>query len=693
MNLVRTSVAKTAWGPPSDGWRPVLVPRGRHYTPGWPILFLLFLLFGFVRTAAAQEETNDLGQASLEELGNIKVYSASKHMQSASDAPSSVSVITADEIQEYGYRTLADILESVRSFYITSDRLYSYVGVRGFGRLGDWNSRVLVLIDGHRINDSINGNGMLGTEFPVDVDLIERVEIIRGPSSSLYGADAFSAVINVITRKPSQQKGVELSFEPASFGTYQGRVSLSGQYRGLDMLLSGTFYNSQGPTLFFPQFDSPATNYGITSNTDYENSQHVIATVSFHGFTLQGLYSERDKGTPTAFFGTLFNDPRTQDIRNQQYLDLSYQHSISEKWDLAVRTSYDQSRLQGPMAYSTGLPDGSTTVDTYTSRGGWWNGEAKLSGTVLEKHKVTVGTEITDNLRQDQGNYTAIGNIFTPFPGSSVIWALYGQDEFAITHNLTLSAGLRYDHYSFFGGTTNPRLGLIYHLFHPTTLKLLYGTAFRAPEPFERTPDFGPFYENDPGLKPETIRSVEGVVEQGLGQHFTLSGSVFRNWIDHLISLDADSSTGLTVYENSDKAVATGVEVELDGHLANGLQGRASYSYANVTVPLADGPLGNSPQHLGKLNLSYPVVKKLLSASVDAQYTSSVQTLAGNTLSGFSVFNVTLLGHTLGKHLDLSGSVYNVFNKKYFDAGRPEDPEDSIQQDGRNFRIKITARF
>ena len=155
---------------------------------------------------------------------------------------------------------------------------------------------------------------MLGTEFVVDVDSIERVEIIRGPSSSLYGADAFFAVINVITRKPPQLQGLELSFEPASFGTYEGRASYGGQYKGVDMLLSGTFYDSQGQTLFFPQLDSPATNNGITRNTDYENSQRILATISFHGFTLQGLFSERDKRVPTAYFGALFNDPRTQNF-------------------------------------------------------------------------------------------------------------------------------------------------------------------------------------------------------------------------------------------------------------------------------------------------------------------------------------------------------------------------------------------
>jgi outer membrane receptor for ferrienterochelin and colicins len=458
------------------------------------------------------------------------------------------------------------------------------------------------------------------------------------------------------------------------------------------MLLSGTFYDSQGQSLFYPQFDTPATNYGITRNTDYENSQHIIAAVSFRGFTLQGLFSAHDKGVPTGYFGAVFNDPRTKNLDSHQYFDLSYQHSIGEKWDLSARTSYDQARLQGPVVFSTGLPDGSTAVDTFSFRGNWWDSEAKLSRTLLEKHRLTLGTEITDNLRQDQGDFTP-GSPFSADPSSSVIWAVYGQDEFDITHRLTLSAGLRYDHYSEFGGTTNPRLGLIYHLFHPTTLKLLYGTAFRAPEPYERTPDFGVFYDDNLRLKSERIRSIEGVAEQDLGQHFKLSGSVFRNWIDDLISVEADRSDGHSMYRNSGKANATGVEVELGGRWAGGFEGRASYSYTNATEPVTQQVLSNSPQHLGKLNLTAPVVQRRLFASLDAQYTSPVQTLLGNTVNGFSVFNVTLLGHTFGKHLDLSTSVYNLLDKKYFDPGRPEDPEDAIQQDGRSFRIKLTGRF
>jgi outer membrane receptor for ferrienterochelin and colicin len=145
-----------------------------------PLLGAALMFLGLSPLACAQQTSGDLTEQSLEDLMNIQVYSASKHLENASDASSSVTVITADEIQKYGYRTLTDILDSIRSFYITSDRNYSYVGVRGFGRLGDSNHRILLMVDGHRLNDNVFGDARLGTEFPVDEDLIERVEIVRG---------------------------------------------------------------------------------------------------------------------------------------------------------------------------------------------------------------------------------------------------------------------------------------------------------------------------------------------------------------------------------------------------------------------------------------------------------------------------------------------------------------------------------
>ena len=136
------------------------------------------------------------------------------------------------------------------------------------------------------------------------------------------------------------------------------------------------------------------------------------------------------------------------------------------------------------------------------------------------------------------------------------------------------------------------------------------------------------------------------------------------------------------------------MEIEFTGRASNGLQGTTSFSYVDTDDDnKGDQKLTNSLRHMAKLNLIVPLIQKRLFASLNAQYIGRRETSAGNTVSGFSVFNVTLLGHTLGKHMDVSGSVYNILNKKYFDPGRPEDVQDGIQQDGRNFRMKLTWRF
>jgi outer membrane receptor protein involved in Fe transport len=149
----------------------------------------------------AQTQNVDAMDLSPEELKTVHVYTASMYLQSDREAPSSVTIVTADQIRKFGYRTLAEILNSVRGFYVSYDRNYNYVGVFGFSRPGDYNDRFLLLVDGHRMNDNVYGQALIGTEFPLDIDLIDRVEVVRGPSSSLYGASAFFSVINVITKQ------------------------------------------------------------------------------------------------------------------------------------------------------------------------------------------------------------------------------------------------------------------------------------------------------------------------------------------------------------------------------------------------------------------------------------------------------------------------------------------------------------
>jgi outer membrane receptor for ferrienterochelin and colicins len=174
------------------------------------MLSLLPLLSSTHALAQDKPANPSLLDDSLEDLMSIKidsVYGASGFTQKVTEAPASVTIITSDEIQKHGYRTLADILRNVRGFYVSYDRNYSYVGVRGFGLPGEYNNSITLLIDGHRVNDNIFDSALIGTEFPIDVDLIDRVEVIRGPNSSLYVASAFLGVINIITKRGRICKG------------------------------------------------------------------------------------------------------------------------------------------------------------------------------------------------------------------------------------------------------------------------------------------------------------------------------------------------------------------------------------------------------------------------------------------------------------------------------------------------------
>jgi len=170
------------------------------------------LLIAFEGSLAQSKDVMDLNP---EELKSVQVYSASMYLQSDREAPSSVTVITAEQIRQFGYRTLADALRSVRGFDVTYDRNYAYVGVRGFSRPGGYNDQILLLINGHRLNDNVYDQAHLDSDFPLDVDLIERIEIVRGPSSSLYGTSAFLAVINVITKTPQTGAVLNLRAMPA----------------------------------------------------------------------------------------------------------------------------------------------------------------------------------------------------------------------------------------------------------------------------------------------------------------------------------------------------------------------------------------------------------------------------------------------------------------------------------------------
>jgi len=639
----------------------------------------------------------DLFEMSLEELMDVPidtVYGASKHVERVADAPASVTIITAEEIRLYGYRTLADILRSAPGFYVNYDRNYHYVGTRGFRRPGDYDTRILLLVDGHRINENVGDAPTLGTQFVLDVDLIEKVEIIRGPGSSLYGSNAVLAVVNVVTKRGGHVKGLEVSGRTGSFDTQKGRITYGQLFENkLDLLLSASMYNSDGPTLYYQEFDAPETNFGTVRNDD-DQFDNLVAHASWGDFSLLLAHTGRQKGIPTSAWDTVFGDRRTRTWDDSTLVGLTYAHALSERYAVRARVAYSHSNYDGRYVYDYTEegeePDIVVNHDYWKGR--WWEGELQLSGNPVAGHTLTTGIEMRYNVRQDQANWD--DEVYLDDSRHSRNWGLYVQDKFEVLEKLTFVGGVRYDEYSTFGGATNPRLALIYDLLENTTLKLLYGEAFRAPNAYELYYHDGGYSQKAPDeLDPETIRTYEIILERQLDRHFCAALSGFNYVMEDLIEQYTDPVDGLLIFRNLSEVEATGLELTLHGRWEGGLRSRASYSYVEAEDATTGGSLANSPKHLAKLNIIAPLVQERLFAGVEVLYDSEARTLSGQYADDLALTNLTLTYMSASRRLEVAASIYNLFDVDYAFPGFGEHVQETIAQDGRTFRVGLTYRF
>ncbi|MBL9138795.1 MAG: TonB-dependent receptor [Verrucomicrobiales bacterium] len=657
-------------------------------------------------------DPTQLANLSLEELSSLKVetvYGASKHRQRTTEAPSSVTLVTREEIQRSGYRTLSEVLNSVTGFYVTYDRAYSYIGVRGFNRPGDYGGRVLLMINGHRLNDGIFDSAASATDFPLHVDLIDRVEVIRGPGSSLYGNNAFFCVINVITRTGELLNGTELSGSYGSFDTWTGRATFGKRFAsGWELLVSGDVLASEGhDRLHFPEF--------VAENLDGDWAGRAFTSLAFEGLTLEGGFSRRRKDWPTAAYDSAPNshDPTQFTVDQRAWVDLRFDHEFDGEWTLSTRTYFDQYRFEADYPHLDHLdPTGPIHTDRDLAKATSAGLEIATSKVFWKDHHATVGGEWRHDFELSQNNREIEpGDTLLDSNESGDVLGLYLQDEWQITPELILNAGLRYDDYSTFGDTVNPRAAVIYNPWATSTFKLIYGQAFRAPNAYEL------YYESvlsrsNPDLQPEHIRSYEIVWEQRFAGHWRSRISGFWTDVEDLIrmqSIDVDTDPAtldddLYEFTNAAAAIARGAEFDIEGHWESGWFARAGYTFTDAEDTATRSPLANSPRHLGKLNVGFPIGTEKLMASIELQAMSDRTTDAGTTIDPYAIVNLTLFSRALAKGLEISGSIYNLFDQRY---DHPVSPDytytgpisgnsialDVAEQDGRSFRVKLTYRF
>jgi len=330
-------------------------------------------------------------------------------------------------------------------------------------------------------------------------------------------------------------------------------------------------------------------------------------------------------------------------------------------------------------------------INKDSGRGEWWRGEVQVTRLLWDSHRLIVGGDYRGNTKQDQENFDL--EVYLDDRRASDNWAVFLQDEFSFWEHFILNAGMRYDHYDTFGVTTNPRLALIYNPDDKTSLKLLYGTAFRAPNAYEFYYTDGFRIKPNPDLDPERIATTEAVVERYLGDHLRGVASVFHYKIEDLIDLQLDPADELLVFRNLDEVTANGVELELEGKWHSGLEGRVSYTYQETENDATGKRLTNSPRHLVKVNVIAPVVPERLFSDVEVQYTSERTTTKGTQAGDFAVANLTLFSREWIAGLQFSASVYNLLDKEYSDPVSDELAQNAIEQDGRSFRFKVAYAF
>ena len=625
------------------------------------------------------------------------VYSASKYEQKVTKAPASISIVTGDEIKKYGYRTFGAILSSLRGFYNTQDRNGGFVGTRGFGLPSDFNSRLLLLIDGHRFNDNLFDAFDTSEAFPVDIDIIERVEVVRGPSSSLYGTSAVFGVINIITKRGRDQHGATIK---ASYGTndaYKTSVSVGNRFKnGLEAFVTGSFYESQGfNRLFFKEFDNPAGNNGLSIGNDREQSRKLMAKASFGDFSFQGLHVDRTKDIPTASFGGAFNSHAQTFLDQANFAELKYDHTFENQLSVQSRLSYNNYRFRGDLPFA--LTPSSNLINKNLFYGEWWRAEIEASKLLWNDHRITVGGQYQDNFHQTLTNFDVTG-INLNSDVNTYQWALFIQDDYAITDQLSLNAGVRYDFYSIFGSTVNPRAGLIYNPWQSTTFKLLYGEAFRAPNQFELNNKIPGAQDPNPNLQPETLDTLEFIIEHYFTRQLRAEFNVFHTNIADNITSTAIGG-GLVKNQNNRDVESIGVEAQVENTWGDGFQGRLSYSWQETTDKKTGERLSNSPEHMVKLNLIAPLWQNKVFLGFETQFMSSRRVppkLTGGSsgrVGDFVISNLTVFTQNWVKGLELSAGVYNLFDERYFDPASADHVQNAIQQDGLTFRVKGSMDF
>lgn len=636
------------------------------------------------------------------------VEAASRTVESALTAPASIGLVSSYELRMHAMHSLLDALVAMRGTYVTNDYTYASLGFRGVAPLGDFSNRVQTQLDGHVINLSYDGSSNMGYEGLAGLVGVDRIEIIRGPGSALYGSGATYGVINVGT--PNGVEGIEGQVGLSSLA--DGRFGLWGRSaaelpEGAWMWIAGGLIYAEPRDYLSPsRVGSDDHPDGIARGVGEEVAGTLMGKIGWRDLTLHWFYNDRS-GTPqTAPFGAAFNDPRLEIGDRRAFVEARYEPTLSEKTKLFMRLAWDHS-------YYFGLyPDGE---DAFTENyfGSSMLLEGRVRSAFADKLTLTAGllSQYGYDNRLENGD---VGDeLLLAEDRDSITLAVYGLLEYAATPDIAIHGGLRFDGRAFLGGDADgdsaldkdgfqgalsPRLAMVWTYRESSALKVVLGSAFRAPSFYELAFGDGGDTQLPPtSLAPERIYSGEVEVTHALSEDLALVGGIYVNSVVDSVTLDGEGNEeSPLVYTNRDGSVSVmGLEVELRHSLRRGLMWSLSYGLTRARLGgLFDGEaLENSPTHHVTGRAILPIVPAVLSFVTRLTADSGRKDLDSEWTPASLIWDAGFSGRLETLGLDYSLQFKNLLDLRQVHPGSGLIEDVRVPQPGRSILAEINKRF
>ncbi|MCA9567014.1 MAG: TonB-dependent receptor [Myxococcales bacterium] len=625
------------------------------------------------------------------------VSAASKVAEDVREAPASVSLITADEIRAFGYQTVYEAVGGLRGMYQTDDLTYQAIGVRGFGRVGDYGNRLLTTIDGHTTNDDQIGSSYIGTDFLTDLSDVRQIEVVRGPGSALYGSNAVFGVVNLEMRD-SQNDTRSHARLSATDGILRAKVGTGFGDKDLGgfVSLGGGFSN--GRDYFFPDLIDPDLGIdGSSNNADGLRNMMAMGKVWAGDVTLSAAYYGRIKSIPTGSFETLLGDPRATSDDYRGFVEARWRKTLNERTSVDIRVFADTYHYNGVFPYEEEY----IYNDKYL--GAWVGVEPRVTQQLGEVADITVGAETRQHFLSHMQSFEADDVGVEPFNQplderpTFQVYSAYALADIHPGDTVRLNVGGRFDAYNTAVeplASFNPRAALIVTP-GKEVFKLMGGRAFRAPSPYEYFYNDGGIVQIRPdSLNPESVLTAEAEWTHSFDEVVRGTLASFYNRIDNLIDTEDVDDEVFRFANVEDVVNSVGAEMELSRAWRGGwmLNGQVSWQRTRIGSLVDGDELTNSPEWLGAVKGVVPLGSSARLAT-RWRVESPRLTNAGDTTPVANLVDVTLTGELVRPNVEWGVGVRNLLDTKVLHPAGLDTTQDVMPQRGRDFYVSIQGTY